>query len=274
MLVLDGRRRIRWCSPALAALLGRDADGLVGLHGTELLHPDDRRLDDELFAGLVEGTIPRFRLRKRFLADPPGILWATTSFRAAPDGADGPRAHVWITPDPRPARPSLRPVAPAPSRVDAGPVVLDAARFREALALRLARCPVDGTSAALVVLGVGGEHEGTSPQDDALLLDAARAVLSPSCVAGRLAPGRVAVLRTDPDPAATRDAISAVVLGVARAHRAAGGDGPSPRVTAASCPLDRHTPGPRWALDTTTRALERARIDGDAHRVVPPWPAS
>ncbi len=248
---------------------------MVGLRGTELLHPDDRRLDDELFAGLVEGTIPRFRLRKRFLTGRSGVLWATTCFCACPD-ADGVRVLVRITPDDRAVRPSIRPVAPAGAAAapPAGaPPIRDAARFREALALRLARCTVDGTAAELLVLGIGGEP-GLPPTgaDDRLLQAAVRDALSPSCVAGHLAPGRVAVLRTDPDPAATREAVAAVVLGTARAHRAGGTPTARPRVTAASCRLDRHTPGPRAALDAALRALDRARTDGDAHRVVPPWP--
>jgi PAS domain S-box-containing protein len=58
---------ITWANPALANLLGRTADDLVGMRFQDVTHPEDVRFDASLADLLFTGTLDTYQVRKRLV---------------------------------------------------------------------------------------------------------------------------------------------------------------------------------------------------------------
>src|SRR4029078_5045041 len=57
----EGSPEVIECTPAFAAMIGRDAESLLGREDRELFHPDDQPARDELIAELLAGGRPDAR---------------------------------------------------------------------------------------------------------------------------------------------------------------------------------------------------------------------
>jgi diguanylate cyclase (GGDEF)-like protein/PAS domain S-box-containing protein len=71
---LDGS--IAAANGALAALLGRDVDELLGSTFQELTHPDDLDADLDYLRRLLAGEIREYRMEKRYLRPDGAVVWA------------------------------------------------------------------------------------------------------------------------------------------------------------------------------------------------------
>lgn len=60
-------RAIIWANPALANLIGRTADELVGASFEDVTHTDDLRFDARLVDLLFTGTLDTYQVRKRLV---------------------------------------------------------------------------------------------------------------------------------------------------------------------------------------------------------------
>lgn len=66
-------------NPALCQMLGRDAESLIGTTWQEVTHPDDVAVSQDLLDALADGTVPSFRVRKRYLKPDGSVLWGDMS---------------------------------------------------------------------------------------------------------------------------------------------------------------------------------------------------
>ena len=60
---------------ALCALLGRDADALIGVRDQELTHPDDRQSDVDAAWRILNGELDSWQCEKRFVQPDGSIVW-------------------------------------------------------------------------------------------------------------------------------------------------------------------------------------------------------
>ncbi len=78
----------RQVNPALSRFFGRSEEELLRLSWKQLTHPDDLAKDEALAARVLAGTLPSYRLRKRFLHRNGSVLWGdlTVSCRRDAEG--------------------------------------------------------------------------------------------------------------------------------------------------------------------------------------------
>lgn len=76
MLLLGPELRIQAANQAFAAMLGMEDHDLRKMATPEFIHPDDRALSVERVQGLFAGTIPSFRVQKRYIGAKGETIWA------------------------------------------------------------------------------------------------------------------------------------------------------------------------------------------------------
>jgi PAS domain S-box-containing protein len=73
----SGRSEIVQCNVAFAGMLGVGADELIGGHGADLVHPDDRELRERMLTEVLAGRGATTELR--FVHRDGSVIWALTS---------------------------------------------------------------------------------------------------------------------------------------------------------------------------------------------------
>lgn len=73
--IADFDERIAQCNPAYAAMLGYAPDELVGRHGPDLIHPDDRAANLAQLERLTTGEIASFEIVNRSLRRDGSAVW-------------------------------------------------------------------------------------------------------------------------------------------------------------------------------------------------------
>ncbi len=89
LVEVDGR--IGKTNHAFCALLGRSEHALGGLNFLEVTHPEDRKASAEGVRQLLEGTINRLDLEKRYLTSEQQTVWASVRVGLLRDHAGAPR---------------------------------------------------------------------------------------------------------------------------------------------------------------------------------------
>jgi PAS domain S-box-containing protein len=76
-----------WVNPALATLVGRPADELIGKTFEDITHPDDLRFAAQLAKLLFAGTLDTYQMRKRYVRADGGVVPAllTANVLRGPD---------------------------------------------------------------------------------------------------------------------------------------------------------------------------------------------
>jgi PAS domain S-box-containing protein len=67
VVIVGADHTFTWVNSALAALVDRPADELIGKTFEDITHPDDLRFDAQLAKLLFAGTLDTFQMRKRYL---------------------------------------------------------------------------------------------------------------------------------------------------------------------------------------------------------------
>jgi len=88
--IVDLDYRYRWINPAFCQMLGYSAEELVGRTFVDLTHPDDLEVNLENTRRLLEGSIPHFRLEKRYIRKDGEIFWAALSVTLLQNDDDSP----------------------------------------------------------------------------------------------------------------------------------------------------------------------------------------
>lgn len=81
--------RFEHANPALAAMLGRTAQELVGIRIVDITHPDDIGSVD-LAQSLFKNEIPSYRVEKRYFRKDGSIIWAHVTATAIRDASGKP----------------------------------------------------------------------------------------------------------------------------------------------------------------------------------------
>ncbi|MBI4788148.1 MAG: PAS domain S-box protein [Chloroflexi bacterium] len=76
MALCDHAGHLRRVNPALQQMLGYPEAELIGKSFTELSHPEDNPLDENLYAALVAGQRDSYQIEKRYLRRDGQLLWA------------------------------------------------------------------------------------------------------------------------------------------------------------------------------------------------------
>ena len=82
----DGR--FTWVNEALCAFVGRDEPTLLAGTWHDITYPGDRASDEELAADVLAGTLPGYRIRKRYVRPDGAIVWGDLTVTGVSD--DGP----------------------------------------------------------------------------------------------------------------------------------------------------------------------------------------
>ncbi len=90
MGLVDLAGRILRSNRAMAALLGRTQDELVGVEIRDLTHPDDRAISNEQRERLNRNEIDSYRLEKRYVRPDGSLVWAALSVSAVRNLAGDP----------------------------------------------------------------------------------------------------------------------------------------------------------------------------------------
>ena len=90
---LDGH--IQDCNPAFCQMLGYPKEELMGLHASDITHPNDRNVPDlyRLWAGEIES----FSLEKRYLRKDGSIVWSNTTWSLLYDKEGRPLSTLAVT---------------------------------------------------------------------------------------------------------------------------------------------------------------------------------
>lgn len=80
MALMGMDRRILQINQATERITGYPLDELMTIDPTRLAHPDDRFLDNELFAKLTRGEIDRYQIEKRFIRKDGTLFWGRVTY--------------------------------------------------------------------------------------------------------------------------------------------------------------------------------------------------
>lgn len=94
---LDGR--ILRSNPAFTAMLGHATDSLVGLHFTEVIHPEDVTASSELFFQLRTGVRDSFTQERRYFRSDGTVLWGRTTIALRRDTDGKPLSAIGMVED-------------------------------------------------------------------------------------------------------------------------------------------------------------------------------
>jgi two-component system, cell cycle sensor histidine kinase and response regulator CckA len=97
--VFDENACLLQTNPALAEILGYDANELAGLTAVDFTHPDDLAMDLVEYTELLEGKRSHYEVEKRFLRKDGGIVWGHVTVFALPQQGDAPRLAIGILAD-------------------------------------------------------------------------------------------------------------------------------------------------------------------------------
>ena len=86
MVVSDTAGVLTYANPAMHTLLGYADGQLVGRRFVDLLHPDERSRAMSNRARLMDGSIPSFHTRARYVTQSGGEVWADVWLSPVPDG--------------------------------------------------------------------------------------------------------------------------------------------------------------------------------------------
>jgi PAS domain S-box-containing protein len=84
MAIVDEQRRFLTVNPELCALAGRTEPELLRMYSRDIAHPDDKHADDERFARLMAGELPRFNVEKRYLKPDGNEIWVSVTYSGLP----------------------------------------------------------------------------------------------------------------------------------------------------------------------------------------------
>jgi PAS domain S-box-containing protein len=82
--------RFEHANPALAAMLGRTPEELVGTAIADITHPDDVGTSTGLAASLFKGEVPAYRIEKRYFHKDGSVVWAHLTATAIRDASGKP----------------------------------------------------------------------------------------------------------------------------------------------------------------------------------------
>lgn len=158
MQVADADGYFLYVNPATPRVFGVAAEDLVGMHVSQLTHPDEQGEDRELFQRVVAGEIPRYSVRKRYVTGFGEVIWALTTVTRFPAGADG-RPRLLGQVQNLTNVPGFTPpdVVPDASRREVRAVDVSAwetSAFRAAIERQLSRCRDHGEHAGLLVFDI------------------------------------------------------------------------------------------------------------------------
>jgi len=88
--LLGSDLRLEHVNPALAAMLGRTAEELVGTAVADLTHPEDVGNTLELARSLFKNEIPAYRVEKRYFHKDGSVVWAHLTATSIRDTAGKP----------------------------------------------------------------------------------------------------------------------------------------------------------------------------------------
>ena len=83
----DGDNRFIHIRSGLAAILGRRSAEVVGLHYTEIVHPDDRAATHARLVEFMAGGADRLQHEERYLRPDGGVRWVTVLTSRVTDGS-------------------------------------------------------------------------------------------------------------------------------------------------------------------------------------------
>jgi diguanylate cyclase (GGDEF)-like protein/PAS domain S-box-containing protein len=83
--LLDMRGLIQRANRAMAELLGRTQEELVGMQISDLTHPDDRNISEENRERLARNDIDSYRIEKRYIRPDASVVWASLSVSVVRD---------------------------------------------------------------------------------------------------------------------------------------------------------------------------------------------
>ena len=99
MDVVDADGRMLQANAALQRMLGYDRDELLALRFEDFTHPDDRHLDDDLFAEMLDGKRPHYELDKRCVHKDGRVVWVRLTAFALPTPGRRPTLAIGILED-------------------------------------------------------------------------------------------------------------------------------------------------------------------------------
>ena len=82
--------RLEHVNPALASMLGRTAEELIGTQVADITHPEDIASTSELANSLFRNEIPAYRVEKRYFHKDGSVVWAHLTATAIRDAAGKP----------------------------------------------------------------------------------------------------------------------------------------------------------------------------------------
>jgi len=92
-------RRIIAANSELTRMVGRTIEDLRGTDVSYLTHPDDRALDSEMKDRLVAGTVPSYRLTKRYVHADGHAIWVELAVTIVRDENDEPELMIGLLHD-------------------------------------------------------------------------------------------------------------------------------------------------------------------------------
>jgi PAS domain S-box-containing protein len=85
MAIADSGGRILKVNRSFVEMMGYSEAELLAMKFTAITHPDDRKLDWDLFIELLAGVIPKFQIEKRYITAEGRILWGRLTVTLAGD---------------------------------------------------------------------------------------------------------------------------------------------------------------------------------------------
>ncbi|MBB4635557.1 PAS domain S-box protein [Longimicrobium terrae] len=108
--------RVMECNPAMAAMLGRDRDGLRGTSFAEFTHPADRAENVQRLNAVKRGEADHYTLEKRYLRPDGSVVWARLTASAVRDAASTLQYLIVMVEDVTEAHDALRAVREGEAR--------------------------------------------------------------------------------------------------------------------------------------------------------------
>lgn len=94
-----GDGTLQRCNEALAQMLGYGVDELTGMTVEDVSHPDDYKADRSNWDRMVEGTLPRFQMEKRYRRKDGRWMWGLLTSTLVRDTSGEPRFIIGMVED-------------------------------------------------------------------------------------------------------------------------------------------------------------------------------
>lgn len=265
MQVADCDGYFLYVNPATPRVFGLTAEDLVGMHVSQLTHPDEQGEDRELFRRVAAGDIPRYSVRKRYVTGFGEVIWALTTVTRYPAGSDG-RPRLLGQVQNLTNVPGFYPpdVVPEPADREVRAVDVSAwetSAFRAAIDRQLSRCRDHGEQAGVLVFDIEPRDprlrvlpQFASTAQHEAIGDVIRRRLKGADIIGRLDRRRFAVVQPYADLEASTETARALVADITSVSDAMPMGVPV-RVSAAVAVLDPSDPSAEMVLNRVTLTL-------------------